>query len=73
MFEIVMLFAFLLIENSVNATTIIMEWVESGADRPAWAAFALEYTSGIAIAILFPLVLWFEKRFPLNWRMSRGI
>jgi len=62
-----MLFAFLLIENSVNATTIIMEWVESGADRPAWVAFALEYTSGIAIAILFPLVLWFEKRFPLNW------
>ncbi len=62
-----MLFAFLLIENSINATTIIMEWVEDGLDRPAWVAFALEYSSGIAIAMLFPLVLWFEKRFPLDW------
>ncbi|MCW8925373.1 MAG: LytTR family transcriptional regulator [Xanthomonadales bacterium] len=68
---VLMLFAFLLIENSINATTIIMEWVENGVTTPAWVAFALEYTSGIAIAMLFPLVLWFEKRFPLDWQVFK--
>lgn len=67
-YVVVMLLCFLFVESSINATTIIMEWSKDGVTTPAWVALALEYTSGIAIAALFPLVLLFEKRFPLTWQ-----
>jgi len=62
-----MLVCFIFIETSINATSIIMEWLENGNPTPGWVAFALEYTSGIVIAGLFPLVLALVKRFPLDW------
>jgi len=62
-----MLVSFIFIDTSINATSIIMEWLEDGNPTPGWVAFALEYTSGIVIAGLFPLVLAFVKRFPLDW------
>lgn len=66
-----MLVSFIFIETSINATSIIMEWLEDGNPTPAWVAFALEYTSGIVIVGLFPLVLMFEKWFPLDWSVFK--
>lgn len=70
-YVVLMWCVFLFFETTINATTILMEWIEDGVARPAWVPFVLEYTSGIAIMILFPLVLWFEKRVPLNWQVLR--
>jgi hypothetical protein len=66
-----MLLSFLGAETTINATTLWMEAVSGADPTPAWVWFALEYSSGLALIALFPLVLWFEKRFPLGWGLFR--
>lgn len=65
-----MLLCFLLVETSINATSLLMEARREGQALAAWAPFALEYTSGLSLLILFPAVVWFLKRFPLGWPLS---
>lgn len=62
-----MLFCFLGVETSINASSLLMEAASEGDPTPAWTFFALEYTSGISMIVLFPLVLVFVNRFPLTW------
>ena len=66
-----MLFCFLGVETTINASSLLMEAMNEGNTRPGWAWFALEYTSGLAMIALFPLVLLIEKRFPLGWPVKR--
>lgn len=67
LYVLIMLFCFLGMETTINASSLLMEAVDEGSSTPGWTWFALEYTSGIAMVGLFPLVLLFEKRFPLGW------
>lgn len=66
-----MLFAFLGVETSINATSLLMEAVNEGDPAPGWIWFVLEYSSGLSLLALFPLVLWYEKRFPVEWSLFR--
>jgi hypothetical protein len=66
----VMLAAFLAVETTINASSLLMEAVSEGDNTPGWNGFALEYTSGIAMLCLFPLILAFEKRFPISWPLT---
>ena len=67
----VMLFCFLGVETSINASSLLMEAVNEGDSTPPWTFFVLEYTSGISMIVLFPLVLLFVNRFPLNWPLFK--
>lgn len=62
-----MLFCFLLIQTSINASSLLMEALNEGDPTPAWNWFVLEYSSGISMLALFPLVLFFVNQFPLGW------
>ena len=48
-----MLVAFLLVETSINATSLMMEAREDGKALAAWIPFVLEYTSGLSLLLLF--------------------
>ena len=69
-YVLVMLAAFLFVETTINSSSLLMESVNEGDSAPAWNWFALEYSSGLAMLCLFPLVLAFEKRFPINWPVT---
>lgn len=62
-----MLFCFLGVETTINASSLLMEAANEGDPTPPWTFFVLEYTSGIAMIALFPLVFLFVKRFPVDW------
>ena len=66
-----MLSAFLGVETTINATSLWMDAVSNADPTPAWAWFVLEYTSALALIALFPLVLWYVKRYPLGWGLFR--
>lgn len=66
-----MLFVFLVVETSINATSLWMEAAREGDTTPAWVWFVLEYSSGLAMIALFPMVLWYVNRFPLDWAAFR--
>lgn len=66
-----MVFAFIAIETTINASTLLLKARSSGSALEAWIPFTEEYTSGLAIFLLVPVVLWFEHRFPLNWNQFR--
>lgn len=57
----------LLINNTINATTILMEAHRSGVDIPLSHPFITEYTSALAGLVLFPAILWLVSRFPFRW------
>ncbi len=66
----VMLFCFLGVETTINASSLLMEASNEGSARPGWTWFALEYTSGLVMIALFPLILFFDNRFPLGWPVA---
>ncbi len=59
--------AALLINNSINATSIIMERQRAGIEMPLSQPFITEYSSALATLLLVPAILWFLARFPLRW------
>ena len=56
----VLLCAYVLINNTVNATTQIMEVKRSG-DLPflIWEPFVWEYSSALGSLLMFPALIWF--------------
>ncbi len=59
----------MLINNSINATSILMEAKRSGTTLVWWHPFVTEYSSALSFVLLFPVILWLLKRFPLQWKM----
>jgi hypothetical protein len=57
----------LMINNTINATSILMEANMSGASIPPLQPFITEYSSALATLALFPLILWLVDRFPFRW------
>lgn len=58
---------FLLINNSINATSV---WMENNRDGSPgielWEPFVWEYSSAVSNILIAPLLLWFFNRHPLQ-------
>ena len=67
LYAALMFAVFLLVNNTINATSILMEADRSGLSIPLSRPFITEYTSAIANLMLIPCVIWFLNRYPLKW------
>jgi hypothetical protein len=50
-----------------------IEFAREGDDWNRWVPWVLEFTSHVGMAAIVPLILWFDRRFPINastWRIS---
>ena len=65
-YEVAMIVAFMIVNSTILATSIVMENLRGGAnpDYLVWKPFALEYSSGLTILLLIPLVVWLVNRYP---------
>lgn len=64
----IMVVGYLLINNSITATSVVMEAKRSGQPGFAiWEPFVWEYSSAIGTMICIPLVLRFMQKVPLDW------
>jgi hypothetical protein len=73
-YEIIVLIILLVLFGATNATSIILEDYQNGADVNWLRAFATEYTAVLTIPLLFPLLLpfldWLNLNFEnLRWRV----
>ncbi|MEN8637901.1 LytTR family DNA-binding domain-containing protein [Pseudoalteromonas distincta] len=65
----VLLCAYVLVNNTVNATTQIMEAQREGAlTFLAWEPFVWEYSSALSTLLIFPILIWFLRYLPFNWQ-----
>lgn len=63
-----LLFSYVVINNTVNATTQIMEAQRDGAlPFLIWEPFVWEYSSAFSTLLIFPAVVWLLKKVPFNW------
>ena len=63
----------LLIGFAANVGIVLIEHGRAETGMRVWEAVALEGSSHIALALLLPLLLWFDRRFPFTtatWRRS---
>ncbi|GHF99779.1 LytR/AlgR family response regulator transcription factor [Thalassotalea marina] len=72
-YEILFLSCYLLINNTLNATSVIMEAKRSDAqiNFMLWEPFIWEYTSAISTLLLIPAIVWFINTFPINWQQIK--
>jgi DNA-binding LytR/AlgR family response regulator len=63
--------AMLFINNSINATSILMEAQRAGTSIPVSRPFINEYTSALSSLLLIPGIIWLTRRFPLGWGSLR--
>ncbi len=61
----------LFINNTINATSILMEASRAGADIALSRPFITEYSSAISTLLLMPGIVWFLNRYPLRWGCLR--
>ena len=59
------------VNSTILATSILMEADREGKSVPISRAFITEYSSALAILLLVPLILLFNRRFPLGWGKLR--
>lgn len=65
--------AYVLIADLIGATSVLFERARQGSTGNIWEPFVWEYTSGAALLILIPFVLWLDKRQPLrpgSWKSA---
>lgn len=72
-YEIAFLCCYFFINNTILATSMIMEAQRKEAPLPfnLWEPFLWEYSSAISALILFPTVIFLLRKFPLNWQALR--
>lgn len=68
-YESAAILVFIFINSSILATSVIMEAARRSPTLPfeLWDPFVWEYSSGIAILILLPILLGLMKKYPINW------
>lgn len=71
-FEVGFWALFFIVQGLANAAVVAADFRRSGLDFPSWEPAVLEGTSMLAIAILLPLVLAFDRRFPLRFATLRS-
>ena len=69
-YEIAILFCYFFINNTLLATSVIMEAQRSGEALPfqLWEPFIWEYASAISALLLFPALVILLKRVPFDWQ-----
>ncbi|PAJ74486.1 DNA-binding protein [Pseudoalteromonas sp. NBT06-2] len=69
-YEIGLLFCYFFINNSLLATSVIMEGQRNYTVLPfqLWEPFVWEYSSAISAVILFPAIVQLLKRVPFSWQ-----
>lgn len=72
-YEIVCLCLYFFINNTLTATSVVMEGQRNGRELPfaVWEPFVWEYSSAISTLILFPLIVLMLEKFPFNWQAIR--
>jgi len=70
-FEIGFWALFFLVHGLANAAVIAADLRRTGLDYPPWEPLLLEGTSMLAMALLLPLILAFDRRFPLRFSTLR--
>ena len=73
MFEIALAVGLVGLGCVANAIVVWVDYGRSGRPFPAELPWILEGTSPLALLLLIPLVLWFDRRFPLaraTWRRA---
>lgn len=59
---------FMLVNNTINATSVWMEITRDGQPEFAlWELFVWEYSSLLANILLLPLIFWIWQRYPLRF------
>lgn len=64
---------YMLIANTIGATSVLMERARMGSMGNIWEPFVWEYSSGIASLLLIPFILMLDRRIPVRaetWRRS---
>jgi hypothetical protein len=63
------LISFFFINNTIIATSVIMEAERQGGELPFqwWQPFTWEYSSAIGTLILIPGLIFLLKKFPIEW------
>lgn len=67
---------FLLTNNIVLATSILMEFSRRGQEIDTWVPFVTEFTSGLFILLLIPVIVWVDGRTPFqktSWKKVAGM
>lgn len=69
-YEITLLFCYFLLNNTLLATSVIMEARRNSQTMPfeLWEPFVWEYASAIGTLLLFPAIVWLLKKRPFNWQ-----
>ena len=56
-----------------NVGVVLIERSRSGGDWDRWEPWVIELTSHLGLAVVIPVILWFDRRFPIrpdSWRTS---
>jgi len=68
-YEIGLLFCYFFINNTLLATSIIMEAKRSAGPMSfqIWEPFVWEYSSALGALLLFPAIVYLLKKLPFSW------
>lgn len=71
-FEVGFWIAWFGVQNTVGALTVLADHARAGSEIASWEPFSWEYSSALAMVVLVPLVVWFDRRFPLYPRSFKA-
>lgn len=66
-FEIGFWLVFFIFEAGANSVTTLIDLRRAHPDYPAWEPLVWEYSSNALMVALLPLLLTFDRRYPLRW------
>ncbi|MEM7283117.1 MAG: LytTR family DNA-binding domain-containing protein [Pseudomonadota bacterium] len=67
---------YILLANTVGASSVLMEYHRDGRGINPWEPFVWEYSSGLVILLLIPVIVGLDRRFPLRppaWKKSLAV
>lgn len=69
-YEIAILFCYFFINNTLLATSVVMEAKRDSQTLPfqLWEPFVWEYASAISALSLFPFFVYFLRKVPIDWQ-----
>ena len=71
--EVLAWIGYMFVSNLVGATSVLFERAREGSVGNVWEPFVWEYSSGIAMLLLIPVILWLDKFRPLrpgSWKSA---
>ncbi|SFC32442.1 LytR/AlgR family response regulator transcription factor [Pseudoalteromonas denitrificans] len=72
-YEITFICLYFLINNTLLATSVVMEAKRQGPQLPfqLWEPFVWEYSSALSTIFLFPFIVFLLKKCPFNWQQIK--